>query len=137
FLLGVGKVVKEASAGALNDSGQPHSRTVNFDNEEVFLRTPEVDRSGSRRSQDGRGSVESRRSWDPSTSGVDLSRRVSAETLLVFLKIIVELSNTIMIGKSQIWYRGDAWIVLVHWVDRRTITNVIAMDVVVKLSGES
>ncbi|OAX34499.1 hypothetical protein K503DRAFT_859165 [Rhizopogon vinicolor AM-OR11-026] len=43
FLLGVGKVVKEASAGALNDSGQPHSRTVNFDNEEVFLRTPELD----------------------------------------------------------------------------------------------
>lgn len=82
FLLGVGKVVKEASAGALNDPGQPRSRTsVSFDDEEIARRTPEVDRSSSsRRSQDGRRSVESRRSWEPPVSSVDLSRRLSSRT---------------------------------------------------------
>jgi hypothetical protein len=59
FLLGVSKVVKEASVGTLNDPGQLHLRTVSFDDEEVPCRTPEVDRSSSRRSQDGRRSVES------------------------------------------------------------------------------
>ncbi|OAX32785.1 hypothetical protein K503DRAFT_804938 [Rhizopogon vinicolor AM-OR11-026] len=54
----VGKAVKEASACALNDPGQSHSRIVSSDNEEVSRRTPEVDRSSSRRSQDGRRSVE-------------------------------------------------------------------------------
>ncbi|OAX31139.1 hypothetical protein K503DRAFT_788030 [Rhizopogon vinicolor AM-OR11-026] len=78
FLLGVDKVMKEASACALDDPGQPHSRNVSFDNEEVSRRTPEVDRSSSRRSQDGRRSVDSRRSWDPSISVVDLSRRISS-----------------------------------------------------------
>ncbi|KAG1728531.1 uncharacterized protein EDB91DRAFT_1060520 [Suillus paluster] len=75
FLLGVGKIVKEASAGALNDPGQQHLRGTIGD--EVSRRTPEIDRSSSRRSQDGRRSVESRRSWEPSVSGADLSRRLT------------------------------------------------------------
>lgn len=77
FLLGVGKVVKEASAGALNDLGTPHLRTVSFDDHEVSRRTPEVDRSNNRSRQDGR-SVESRRSLEPPTSSAELSGRVSS-----------------------------------------------------------
>src|SRR5437879_3876161 len=80
FLLGVGKVVREVSARALNDPGRPHSSTVSFDDKEVLRTIPEVDRNSSRRSRDGRRSVESRRSWDPSTSGVDLSGRISSRT---------------------------------------------------------
>ncbi|KAG0704451.1 hypothetical protein DFH29DRAFT_873681 [Suillus ampliporus] len=75
FLLGVGKVVKEASAGALNDPGHQHSRSNLGD--DVSRRTPEIDRSSSISRQDGRRSVESRRSWEPSIPSADLSRRLA------------------------------------------------------------
>lgn len=74
FLLGVGKIVKEASAGALNDPGPQHSRSGGDD---VSRRTPELDRSSNRSRQDGRRSVESRRSWEPSAPTADLSRRLT------------------------------------------------------------
>ena len=86
FLLGVGKVMKEASAGALNDPGQPHSRTVSFDDDEVSHKTPDIDRSSSRSGQDGRRSVESRRSWEPPTSSADLSRRLSSRAEGIFAR---------------------------------------------------
>ncbi|KAG1780693.1 hypothetical protein EV702DRAFT_1194166 [Suillus placidus] len=75
FLLGVGKIVKEASAGALNDPGLQHSRSDLGD--DVSRRTPEIDRSSNRSRQDGRRSVESRRSWEPSGPTTDLSRRLT------------------------------------------------------------
>ncbi|KAH7924532.1 hypothetical protein BV22DRAFT_1129760 [Leucogyrophana mollusca] len=80
FLLGVGKVLKETAAAA-GDGAQQHLRSVSLDDEATRRLTPEVgvERSGSRRSQDGRRSVESRRSWEPSTNsnGADVSRRLS------------------------------------------------------------
>ncbi|KAG1818721.1 uncharacterized protein BJ212DRAFT_106327 [Suillus subaureus] len=75
FLLGVGKIVKEASAGALNDPGPQHSRSGPSD--DVSRRTPEIDRSSDRSRQDGRRSVESRQSWEPSAPTADLSRRLT------------------------------------------------------------
>ncbi|KAG1858876.1 hypothetical protein F4604DRAFT_1793783 [Suillus subluteus] len=75
FLLGVGKIVKEASAGALNDPGPQHSRSGLGD--DVSRRTPEIDRSSNRSRQDGRRSAESRRSWEPSAPTADLSRRLT------------------------------------------------------------
>lgn len=75
FLLGVGKIVKEASAGALNDPGPQHSK--NGLGDDVSRRTPEIDRSSNRSRQDGRRSVESRRSWEPSAPTPDLSRRLT------------------------------------------------------------
>ncbi|KAG2146263.1 hypothetical protein DEU56DRAFT_787211 [Suillus clintonianus] len=75
FLLGVGKIVKEASAGALNDPGQQHSRSGLDD--DVSRQTPEIDRSSNRSRLDGRRSVESRRSWEPSAPSADLSRRLT------------------------------------------------------------
>ncbi|KAG2038154.1 hypothetical protein BDR03DRAFT_955301 [Suillus americanus] len=75
FLLGVGKIVKEASAGALNDPGLQHSRSDLGD--DVSRRTPEIDRSSNRSRQDGRRSVESRRSWEPSGPTADFSRRLT------------------------------------------------------------
>lgn len=75
FLLGVGKIVKEASAGALNDPGPHHLRSGLGD--DVSRRTPEIDRSSNTSRQDGRRSVESRRSWEPSAPTADLFRRLS------------------------------------------------------------
>ncbi|KAG2138599.1 uncharacterized protein EDB93DRAFT_1253304 [Suillus bovinus] len=75
FLLGIGRIVKEASAGALNEPGPQHSRSGLDD--DVSRRTPEIDRSSNRSRQDGRRSVESRRSWEPSAPTADLSRRLS------------------------------------------------------------
>ncbi|KAG2046586.1 hypothetical protein BDR06DRAFT_964945 [Suillus hirtellus] len=75
FLLGVGKIVKEASAGHLNDPEPQHSRSGPGD--DVSRRTPEIDRSSNRSRLDGRRSVESRRSWEPSASTADSSRRLT------------------------------------------------------------
>ena len=72
FILGVGRVLKETAGG---ESAREHWRSTSLDEETIRRRTPDSGASGSRHSQDGRRSVESRRSWDP-TQG-DLSRRVS------------------------------------------------------------
>ncbi|EIW81229.1 hypothetical protein CONPUDRAFT_137278 [Coniophora puteana RWD-64-598 SS2] len=70
FLLGAGKLLKE-SAG--NEFG--HSRTVSLDEEFVRIRTPEGSQTG-RRSEDGRSSSLSRRSWEPNALRRDsLARR--------------------------------------------------------------
>ena len=63
FLLGVGKVLREATAG--KDS-QQHLRTVSLDESASSRLAPEsgVTASGGR-SSDGRKSRETRRSWDP------------------------------------------------------------------------
>lgn len=82
FLLGVGKVLKETSAG---DGSQPHSRNVSLDDDpRRSNRSPDVDMtngSGKRSSRDGRLSVESRRSWEPAprTSNDSASKRFSAQ----------------------------------------------------------
>ncbi|KIJ17565.1 hypothetical protein PAXINDRAFT_167568 [Paxillus involutus ATCC 200175] len=80
FILSVGKLLKETAAGAAPDSG--HLRTMSLD-EEIVWRPPSdpgVERNSSRRSRDGRQSVESRLSWEQTTStgGADVSRRLSS-----------------------------------------------------------
>ncbi|KAG6331346.1 hypothetical protein ID866_7742 [Astraeus odoratus] len=94
FILGVGKVLKEvaataaassASSGPGSESSKEHLRSVSLDSEVMRRRTPDggLDRAGgSRLSQDGRRSVESRRSWDPvaPSGSTDLSRRISSSS---------------------------------------------------------
>lgn len=66
FILGVGKLLKEV-AGA---SDAAHLRSMSLD-DEITRRPPSdsgLERSSSRRSQDGRRSAESRLSWEPMTS---------------------------------------------------------------------
>ncbi|KIJ60207.1 hypothetical protein HYDPIDRAFT_117468 [Hydnomerulius pinastri MD-312] len=79
FILGFGKLLKETAAGTTPDSG--HLRTMSLD-EEVTRRLPSdpgVERSNSKRSQDGRRSAESRLSWEQMAStGADVSRRLSS-----------------------------------------------------------
>ncbi|KIK90898.1 hypothetical protein PAXRUDRAFT_150873 [Paxillus rubicundulus Ve08.2h10] len=80
FILGVGKLLKETAAGTAPDSG--HLRTMSLDEEIVWQppSDPGVERNSSRRSRDGRQSVESRLSWEQTTStgGADISRRLSS-----------------------------------------------------------
>ena len=81
FILGVGRVLKE-TATAVGEGSKEHMRSTSLDAEAMRRRTPDIMVGGgsatsSRNSQDGRRSVESRRSWDPVTQG-DLSRRVSS-----------------------------------------------------------
>lgn len=67
FLLGVGKVLREATSSSAQQQ-QQHLRTVSLDDEVAVRRTPEVQTSVlsvDRRSSDGRKSRETRRSWDP------------------------------------------------------------------------
>ena len=80
FILSVGKLLKEA-AGA---SESAHLRSSSLD-EDIDKRSPSdpgLERSSSKRSQDGRRSVESRLSWEAmsSTRGADLSRRFSSRS---------------------------------------------------------
>ncbi|KAF8443218.1 hypothetical protein L210DRAFT_3535129 [Boletus edulis BED1] len=80
FILGAGKLLKEVT-GAPDPA---HLRSISLD-DEIPRRPPSdsgVERSSSRRSQDGRRSVESRLSWEPvtSTSGADVARRLSARS---------------------------------------------------------
>ncbi|KAG6376854.1 hypothetical protein JVT61DRAFT_880 [Boletus reticuloceps] len=80
FILGAGKLLKEVT-GAPDPA---HLRSISLD-DEIPRRPPSdsgVERSSSRRSQDGRRSVESRLSWEPvtSTGGADVSRRLSARS---------------------------------------------------------
>lgn len=80
FILGVGKLLKEA--GGAPESA--HLRSTSLD-DEVTKRPPSdsgLERSSSRRSQDGRRSVESRLSWEAMTSarGADVSRRLSSRS---------------------------------------------------------
>ena len=62
LILGVGKVLRETAGG---ESAREHWRNTNLDEGMIRRRTPDSGASGSRHSQDGRRSVESRRSWDP------------------------------------------------------------------------
>lgn len=67
FLLGVGKVIRDASGSA---SAQQHLRSVSMDDEVGRRLTPEVTSATSdKRSSDGRLSRETRRSWDPREPG--------------------------------------------------------------------
>lgn len=81
FILGVGRVLKETAAAATagGEGSKEHMRSTSLDGEAMRRRTPDSGGGGtsSRHSQDGRRSVESRRSWDPAVQG-DLSRRVSS-----------------------------------------------------------
>ncbi|CAL1712984.1 unnamed protein product [Somion occarium] len=79
FLLGVGKVLREATTSA-NAHQQQHSRTMSLDDDSVSKArsTSEGVSAGTlsvdRRSSDGRRSRETRRSWDPrETSQVSLN----------------------------------------------------------------
>ncbi|KAL4081188.1 hypothetical protein J3A83DRAFT_4084425 [Scleroderma citrinum] len=82
FILGVGRVLKETAAvvAAGAEGSKEHLRCTSLDAEAMRRRTPDGmglgSATGSRHSQDGRRSVESRRSWDPAVQG-DLARRVS------------------------------------------------------------
>ncbi|KAI6016221.1 hypothetical protein EDC04DRAFT_2749499 [Pisolithus marmoratus] len=105
FILGVGKVMKEmaniasastsgggSTASATSGTGsacgsgegKEHLRSVSLDHHEIVrhVRTPDSGSGG--RLIDGRRSVESRRSWDPTgvgatgSSSLDLSRRVTS-----------------------------------------------------------
>ncbi|KAG9311202.1 hypothetical protein JVU11DRAFT_8277 [Chiua virens] len=80
FILGVGKLLKEVAG----TSDSAHLRSTSLD-DEVTRRLPSdpgVERSSSKRSQDGRRSVESRLSWEPmiSNGGADVSRRLSSRS---------------------------------------------------------
>ncbi|KAI0333713.1 hypothetical protein GY45DRAFT_1319315 [Cubamyces sp. BRFM 1775] len=72
FLLGVGKILREATSGGLM-----HHRTVSLDEDVVRRATPEVQASGGRDS-DGRRSRESRRSWEPGGGAARLMTRLSS-----------------------------------------------------------
>ncbi|KAI0074051.1 hypothetical protein K474DRAFT_111328 [Panus rudis PR-1116 ss-1] len=84
FLLGVGKVLREATTSA---SAHQHMRTMSLDEDAVNRQraTPELGNSNAlsadRRSSDGRRSRETRRSWDPRDSGqlTSLTRMTSRE----------------------------------------------------------
>ena len=84
FLLGVGKVLKEASA-SIGDRPQSHSRNASLDDvPRRASQSPDVDvsnGSGTRSSRDGRLSIESRRSWEPAprTSYDSASKRLSVQ----------------------------------------------------------
>ena len=84
FLLGVGKVLKEASASS-GDGSQSHSRNVSLDDiPRRASQSPDTDvanGSGTRSSRDGRLSIESRRSWEPAPriSYDSASKRLSAQ----------------------------------------------------------
>ncbi|KAI0662010.1 hypothetical protein C8Q70DRAFT_1051513 [Cubamyces menziesii] len=72
FLLGVGKILREATSGGLM-----HHRAVSLDEDAVRRATPDVHASGGRDS-DGRRSRESRRSWEPGGGAARLMTRLSS-----------------------------------------------------------
>ncbi|EGN98596.1 hypothetical protein SERLA73DRAFT_161294 [Serpula lacrymans var. lacrymans S7.3] len=78
LLLGVGKVLREA-ASAGGDDGQQHLRSASLGEDSTRRLSPEVTVTSSRKSQDGRRSAESRRSWEPLTNitSAEVSRRLS------------------------------------------------------------
>lgn len=72
FLLGVGKIMRDAAAGA---STSQHARSVSMDEEIGRRLTPEVTSAFSdKRSSDGRLSRETRRSWEPREAAQAISR---------------------------------------------------------------
>ena len=81
FILGVGRVLKETAAAA-GEGSKEHMRSMSLDAEAMWRHTPDIMGGGgsttsSWNSQDGRRSVESRQSWDPTVQG-DLSHCVSS-----------------------------------------------------------